>query len=158
MKKLFLVGGIPGSGKTYFCERNMIPNSVHISRDEIRFSLMQEDDDYFRHEAEVYQIFWDKINEALAAGKNVYADQTNLTFKSRSWLIRNVSGYEELNFIWVRTAYDVAVERNEARKGTRAYVPIDVLNKMYNRFAFPTKAEGYNHVYIYENNVLREVR
>lgn len=157
MSKLFLVGGVPGSGKTYFCQHYMEPNSVHISRDSIRFSLLNKGEEYFAHEDEVYEIFWAKINEALAADKNVYADQTNLTYRSRAWLIRNVRGYSELNFIWVRTSYDLAIERNEMRKGTPQYVPIPTITSMFNRFSFPTKKEGFDHVYVFENNKLREV-
>lgn len=156
MAKLFLIGGVPGAGKSYFCEHYMEENSVHISRDQIRLDVVQ-DNNYFGHEMEIYQEFWKRINEALAAGQNVYAEQTNLTYKSRNRLVRNVHGYDELNFVWVRVSYDLAIERNKARKGTPFYLPPDAIVKLLNRFSFPTKKEGFSHVYIFENNKLREV-
>lgn len=43
-------------------------NVVNVSRDEIRFSLLADNDDYFACEDETVVIFYSEINEALAAG------------------------------------------------------------------------------------------
>ena len=61
MATLYVLCGIPGSGKSHFC-KNHKDDAVHVSRDAIRFALLEDDDDYFAHEDEVYEIFWEKIN------------------------------------------------------------------------------------------------
>lgn len=51
MRELFIICGVPGSGKSTFL-RNYVKesSSVVISRDAIRFSLLKEDSDYFEYE------------------------------------------------------------------------------------------------------------
>ena len=58
MRELFIICGVPGSGKSTFL-RNYVkePSSVVISRDAIRFSLLKEDSDYFEYEPIVEQMF-----------------------------------------------------------------------------------------------------
>jgi len=102
MSNLYLMCGIPGSGKSTFLKNRVKKDtSVVISRDVIRFSIVKPEEDYFSHENEVLAIFWKKINEALAAGKNVFVDQTSLTPKARKWLLRHVKGYDHANLIWI---------------------------------------------------------
>lgn len=84
MANLYLMCGIPGSGKSTFLKNKIRNNnSVIISRDAIRFSIVKPNEEYFSHEDEVLEIFWNQINEALAANKTVYVDQTSLTPRAR---------------------------------------------------------------------------
>ena len=88
MADLFLMSGVPGAGKSTFLKNRIKKDtSVVISRDVIRFSIVKPEEDYFSHEDEVLAIFWKQINEALAAGKNVFVDQTSLTPKARMFLL-----------------------------------------------------------------------
>ena len=41
----------------------------------------------------------------------------------------------------------IALEQNEKRKGTRAYVPKSVIRRMYNQFEFPNYDEGFAKIY-----------
>ena len=115
MADLILVCGCPGSGKTTWIKNNLTEKDVHISRDKIRFSLIKEGEEYFSHENEVYQIFWNTINEKLKLGFNVFADQTNLTPKARKYLIDHIEGYDKLKIVWVDVPIEVALSRNENR-------------------------------------------
>ena len=48
---LYLMSGIPASGKsTYAHKLAEKTGAVYISRDEIRFSLLKDEEDYFTHE------------------------------------------------------------------------------------------------------------
>ena len=53
-KKVWLLSGIPGSGKTSWAKKRIEEHGgIHCSRDEIRFSVLEDDEDYFAHEDEV---------------------------------------------------------------------------------------------------------
>lgn len=151
MADVYLLCGAPGSGKTYWAQHHIKPGAVHISRDSIRFSLLKEGEDYFSHEKEVYQIFWDQINGALSDGRDVIVDQTSLTPKSRKYLIDHLTGYNTLNAIWIDTPLQTALERNEMRKGL-AYVPRGSIRKMYALFVEPSFDEGFDRIFRYKNN------
>ena len=148
MAILTLIGGTPGSGKSTWLKNNIKDeNAVIISRDEIRFSIVKPDEDYFSHEDEVCQIFWTRINKALAANKNVFVDQTSITPKARKWLLQHVTGYDTVEFIWLDVDLKTCLERNENRKGTRAYVPRGVIRRMYAQFVPPSFDEGFDKIH-----------
>lgn len=152
MANLYLMCGIPGCGKSTFL-KNIIKtnNSVIISRDAIRFSIVKPDEEYFSHEDEVLEIFWNQINEALAANNTVYVDQTSLTPKARKWLLQHVTGYEHANLIWIDEDLETCLERNEKRKGTRAYVPKGVIHRMFSQFVEPSLEEGFYRIFRYNS-------
>ena len=152
MANLILVCGLPGSGKsTYLSQFKHNMNCKVISRDEIRFSLLQEGEAYFSHEEDVCKIMWTQINEALAANKNTYVDQTSLTPESRSFLLKHItSHYDECNIIWFNIPREVCLERNENRYETKAYVPRGVIRRMSQQMIPPTSDEGFNNIFTYD--------
>lgn len=70
--KLYLMCGVPASGKSYFAEKHMNEEKdVYISRDQVRFEMVPETDEYFSREKEVYEEWIKRIAWALNAGFNV---------------------------------------------------------------------------------------
>ena len=152
MADLYLMCGIPGSGKSTFLKNRVKKNNTTIiSRDKIRFLIVKPDEEYFSHEDEVLEIFWKQINEALTTGKNVFVDQTSLTPRARKWLLQHVTGYTYANLIWIDETLETCLERNEERRGTRAYVPRSVVRRMYNQFIEPSLDEGFYRIYHYNS-------
>lgn len=152
MANLYLMCGVSGAGKSTFLKKYVKnENSIIISRDEIRFSLLKEGEEYFSHENEVVKIFWEKINKELAANKNVFIDQTSLTPKSRKWLLEHVEGYKYANVIWIDSDIETCIKNNEKRKGTKEYVPIKVIYNMFERFKKPSLNEGFYRIYKYDS-------
>ena len=152
MNKLYIMIGAPGSGKTTWCKKNVPKEAVYISRDEIRFNMLEENDDYFSKEDSVYTEFIRQISEALAAGFDVYADQTSLDKAARSKLIRSLYAKpEEINAIWIKRPLKVVLEYNKKRSG-RALVPDHIVRQMWYRTERPTAAEGIDNLEIIEEN------
>ena len=143
MSELIILIGCPGSGKSTFakklCKENK--NYIHISRDDIRFSLLEDNDKYFDKEDEVFKLFTETIQKELDSGKNVYADATHLTGVSRLKLMNslNLEGVDIVPIV-MNTPLNVCLQRNSLREGIRR-VPEKVIKNAYKRFTDPTNDE-----------------
>lgn len=145
-KRLFLVAGAPGSGKsTWVRERVAKYGGYHISRDEIRFAILDErGGDYFDYENEVIRTFISRINELLDNEEeccDIYVDATHLTNSSRNQIMRQLhlnSTYKIA--VWFNVPLDICKYRNNQRTG-RAKVPTITLENMYNRASKPSKRD-----------------
>ena len=158
--KLYLMCGIPGAGKSTYLKKRFSQPPVVISRDEIRFKIVKENEEYFSHEEEVYNEFINQRQVALKFEAEVFVDATHLNEGSRTKLLRSLGASlkdVEVNAIWMRTPLDVALEQNEKRQGTRAYVPRGVIRRMWSQFTVPTKEEGFEHIYVVENGREKEI-
>ena len=143
-KTLWLTSGVPASGKTTWVKRNF-PNTPYISRDEVRFSLIQDDEDYFAHEDEVFETFVKKIQNSLDTFNECVADATHLSEKSRNKLLDKLSlEGVEIIILSFKVPLETLLERNENRTG-RAYVPKSVIRRMFYQFTPATKNEKYKY-------------
>lgn len=148
--RLFVMCGIPGSGKTYFCKNQIKGNFKYVSRDEIRFSLLGEDDEYFSKETEVFKLFVHSIEEGLEKGLDVYADATHLNPGSRAKLLNCIDNAKEVNAIYFNVPLDLILKQNRQRGG-RAYVPEDQIENMAKSYRRPQKSEGFVHIWMVKN-------
>ena len=154
--KLYIMVGCPGSGKSTYAKKHF-PHALYVSRDEIRFDLVAENEEYFSKEDEVFIEFINTINIGLAMGNDVVADATHLNSRSRNKLLKNLDPYLirniEIIAVIMTTPLNECIKRNENRKGTRSYVPPEVIKKMYHSFKAPTFEELHiidNVIYITE--------
>lgn len=150
---LFMMVGIPGSGKSTYA-KDMVDNFSnenriidYISRDEIRFSLLKEGDPYFSRENEVYKIFTDKIRKSLKDGHDVIADATHITWGSRHKLMKAIRGIDNVKIVAIvmNTSYDTCERRNMKREG-RTRVPTSQLERMWEQFEYPSENEGFEKI------------
>ena len=146
MNKLYVMCGIPASGKSTFCimKCSKEKNSKWVSRDTIRFSLLEPNDTYFAKESQVYREFTKQINNYLAEGYDVYADATHLNPLSRAKLFRTLNinkAKTQVIALVMQTPQEECIYRNELRKGTKTYVPRHSLDSMIYNFMPPTLDE-----------------
>lgn len=133
MKTLIMVCGVPGSGKTTWIKNSQKNHGgVHISRDEIRFSMVSEEEEYFSKETEVFDTFLQKIQDAIDAEEEIiYIDATHISRHSRKQVL-GVLDLKDYHLVYVefRVPYDICIKQNNKRTG-RAKVPENVIRRMY---------------------------
>ena len=159
-KHLYLMVGVPGSGKSTYVKNILKDGDIYISRDEIRYSLLTEEDDYFAKENEVIKTFIDNIDKSLINEEycgDVYADATHLSPKSRAQILNKLKNKDKVSVIYLDIPLNIILERNAQRKG-RALVPENVVRRMYNSIILPTKIERIEELIIIdENQKVKEV-
>lgn len=158
-KKVFLMCGPSGSGKTTWVTKQISNSSVksaHISRDEIRFSMLKEDEDYFAHEDEVVKEFYRRAQEAIDGEPvAIFIDATHLSEKTRNATLDALNLENcELYAVSFNVPVDVCLTQNEGRTG-RAKVPRSVIRRMYYSYDAP-KETGEKYSYTVLNVGVRE--
>ena len=158
MANLYILCGPSGCGKStwsrqYIAFEEALGNDIHyVSRDEIRFSLLKDGEDYFAHEKEVFKRFANTIRHTLVDGFDVIADATHLNEFSRRKLTQAIDMYYN-NYKIVYVVFDVSadtcVERNKNREG-RANVPENIIRNMCRDFRAPTLDEDERAIDIVE--------
>ena len=146
MPTVYILVGIPASGKTTIARRKVkeIPNTVHISSDDIRETMFG----YANNQQENHLVFENMramTREALKLGKNVVYDATNLSRKRRMGFIKQLPKGVNTEAIYVHTTLEQAKLRNSKRSRV---VPEDVILRMYKNLQIPVKGEGYSKVSI----------
>lgn len=146
MSTIYLVCGAPGQGKSTWIKDNFVYGDVYVSRDAIRFYLLDNDDDYFAKEKEVLKLFKYNTELALQNGDNVWVDATFLTPLSRKWVLQLADKYDaKVHAIAFKRPLKTCLKWNEKREG-RSYVPRSTIRRMYQQFVMPTVEEGFNNV------------
>lgn len=142
-KVLFMTVGPPGCGKTTWAQ-NQVKNhgGIHISRDEIRFKLLDENDEYFDKEE---LVFWEMIQQITDAFSNidyVYADATHLNWGSRRKLLYSLFLDNDVKIcpVYFTTDLKTCLDRNSLRQGLKR-VPEETIKDMYAKMTHPITDE-----------------
>lgn len=160
-KKLYLMCGPAGSGKTIWIREHATPGvSAHISRDRIRFSMVKEDEYYFSREKEVYMEFVRQICRALSYETKwvdeVYVDATHLTKKSREKLVRELDSFcpnYDLIAVVIKPELEQCLAQNAQREG-REFVPETVICNMYKSFQHPLNDDLHYEMIIENDKII----
>lgn len=143
MKKLIILVGIPGSGKTTLANKITARGYTCLNADSIRQELWGDAADQ-REPEKVFDIFFKQLEDVLAEGKDVVIDNTNINTKQRKPIIERAAkaGYTDIQLWLLDVPLDVCLERNKKRD--RA-VPDDIVANMFmtlNRTGRPRREEG----------------
>lgn len=162
IKNLFVLVGVSGSGKSTLAKKmaeELGASAKIISRDEVRFSMVAEDEEYFSKENEVFKEFIRQIKESLNTNQNTIVDATHLNCGSRTKLLRAIGTDLEGAVVYavvVLNDLETILKQNDERKG-RAFVPHSVIRRMYITFEAPTLDEGFKEIMFYKNGELEYI-
>lgn len=157
MSKLYIMMGIPGSGKSTWCKQHIKETDGYVSRDKIRFKLVNPNEPYFSKEKEVYREFIEQIDKQLLRRKNVYVDQTSLDSRARRKMITSLhTKPDEIHVIWLNTSLQQSLLNNAKRKGVER-VPDESIIQMFGRLERPSWEEGIKYLHIIENFKEKEI-
>ena len=150
--KLYVMCGVPGSGKSTAAKAYYTKHSSTtklVSRDDIRFSLLKDNESYFKYEKQVFNIFIKEIKSGLKNGYDVIADATHLNHHSRSKLLRSLGNSIkniEIIAVVIKQPLEICLKQNKNRKGTKFFVPENALKDMYENFEVPFEEEGFKTI------------
>lgn len=161
MNYLIMFCGIPGSGKSTEARRmagSLTSRGItveHISRDELRFSMISNESEYFSKEKEVFSKFVEKMNNSLNKNDCTIIDATHISEVSRAKILRRVEDPTNVRLLvlYLTTPIDVCKQQNNLRTG-RERVPHEAIERMAEQFETPTEKEfagfGFDSVEIWE--------
>lgn len=146
LPKFIMLCGIPGSGKSTYCnDYKDNKDYVIVSSDSIREELGDVNDQ--SRNTEVFQIVHDRTKNALKNGYNVIQDCTSLSRKRRINFISNELRDIPCEKICVLFATPIEIckvnNANRVRK-----VPEEVIDRMIKNFEVPCVQEGWNKIQI----------
>lgn len=144
MSTIHMLVGIPGSGKSHYakecCKRE---RAVLVATDAIREKLFGSE----TRQKNTYRVFdeaFAQIEQALASGRNVVFDATNVARDRRIQFLKRFKDVPVEGHVCI-TPYEMAKERVKARKRR---IEDKVLEKYCKNFEFPVLAEGFDSLHI----------
>lgn len=146
-KKIYILCGVPGSGKSTWARKQVEEldgKGIIISRDAIRFSMLNDNDAYFAHEDEVFDEFIRQTQEAINDQEHtsIFIDATHLNEKNRNKVLSRVwrLGDDVVIGVYFDIPLEECLRRNALRTG-RALVPETVIKNMYESLTKPLELD-----------------
>ncbi len=152
MAKIYLPIGIPGSGKSTLAKKSFSDCTV-LESDAIREELYGSAERQ-TNPGRVFALMRKRTLQALADGKDVVYDATNISRWARGEILKAVPEGTEKIAVFLDIPYSVCVERNAKRERK---VPEEAIAKMFRNLEPPEESEGWNKViYIVHNGEERK--
>ena len=139
MAKLYMLVGLPGSGKSTIAEEL---DGVHISSDEIRECLYGSAQVQPEDPKRVFAFMDSASEDCLKDGRNVVYDATNLTEENRVRTITRLKLFaDEVICVQITTPVEECLRRNARRSRV---VTEERIRQMAEIFETPTVQEGFS--------------
>ena len=134
--KVYIVCGLPGSGKDYYIKKNM--KLPVISLDEIRKELKIKPTE---KQGKVIQTAKERAREYMRKSDDFIWNATNTTKRLRTELISFFTEYNSyINIIYIDKSLKTILEQNKKRNSA---VPERVIIRLYDKLEIPTNSEAH---------------
>lgn len=161
MRNLFVLMGVPGSGKSTFAEAllDIRSNIEHVSSDEIRKEFFEYKDNH----KEIFKIMHQRTLECLKNGKDVIYDSTNLERKYRLELYKKAKKQDSntrVITVFIHKGLERAIKQSKQREN-RTDVNEVLIREMYETMQLPIAGTDCDTIMIptiqMENNMFKLV-
>jgi predicted kinase len=146
--KLYILAGMPGSGKSTTAVRLRETGVIIVSSDEVRLDLNNGKYPSGDRYKELEHKVWLKVENTLVScfleGINCGIDATNLTINSRSkWitLSKNYNPNYEIHILWHEGKFD-SFERWNMERGTKLEDYESIISRLKSTIELPNKNES----------------
>ena len=141
MAKLFMMVGIPASGKSYVSEKiAKRENAVIYSSDIVRQKLSMDPSSDLQN-IRLFDIMYDMIRQELANGNNVVLDSTNTYRKYRKPFLQSLTKDTEVTGVLLMRQIENCLKANSERINS---IDESVIRMMYEEYDIPLYEDGYD--------------
>lgn len=155
---LFILVGLPLSGKSTFINRNY-PDVKVISRDNLVMEVYGSDNysEAFKNvdQKEVDRLLDLRLKDANLNKENVIVDMTNLTPKRRKQTLRYFSEdyYKEVVVFPILDKDEYDYRNKERKEKENKWIPPFVITSMLESYIVPTLDEGFDKITILDKTI-----
>ena len=154
MSKLIFMVGITAAGKSTYVKNHAKEDDVIASRDLVRFTLYDENNDFYSNESMVTHVFLYTIIQGLKNNKTVWVEAVNDTKHFRARILSRIEKFvkpDEIETIYLDAPLSLALSRNRSRGGP-AQLDDELIVCMHKCLEPPTETEfaerGYTNIKI----------
>lgn len=143
MKRIILLVGVPGSGKTTLAAKIAQKGFTIMNADSIRHELYGDASDQGDPQ-EVFKIFFERMEVHMKDGTDLIIDNTNANPKHRKQILDRAKQFEYNDVqLWLMdTPLNVCIARNKNRERVVAEDVVANMHMSLNRSGRPSREEG----------------
>ena len=151
MNKLYVLVGVPGSGKsTWVANQRWASECAYVSTDMHVEAYAKEQGKTYSEVFDEYmpqaiKLMAEQVNQARKEGKDVVWDQTNTTIKSRAKKFKMLPDYEAVAVVFTTPDDEELRRRLKSRPGK--HIPQRVIYQMKEHWQDPTLEEGFKEIW-----------
>ncbi len=129
MRNLYLLRGVPASGKSSWVKNNNL-QKITLSSDEIRLLFPQFDNTITQiYDTQVWQLLYSLMEKRMQLGQDIVIDATHYR---KSFITAYEDYCDKYDYLLKVVYFDTPIEVCKERNATRKYkVPEKVIDKMY---------------------------
>ncbi|MBC7999637.1 MAG: AAA family ATPase [Leptolyngbya sp.] len=143
MKRIILLIGVPGSGKTTLAGKIAEKGFTIMNADSIRLELYGDAKEQ-GDPKEVFALFFERMEKMMETGTDLIIDNTNLNHKHRIPILERAKkyDYQDVQLWLLDVPLDVCVQRNSKRERVVDKEIVANMHSELNRNGRPKRDEG----------------